>query len=603
MNSPKPLAAERAFDLRWSSHRVRPVVRPVDFPVPVVAAHLIDALPEFWEADDLTDGTRYHYVHSVTSLLRSLSTDRVSPMSLANGEARWSRQLHTWERELKRAYGPTSHVPKVRAAQIRKLMRFLIARGDSIAEDVRLWALGEQLHESGFSAPLDEFSNAECARIRIRSREVIRDMEARLKRGWALTRAGDDPRIHGWCSLPNALWATRWLVGDASVPMPGRVARALEAGALDSLPNARELRQTKAGGRAIAVLGTLMSYVYPTPRDLAAFVSLLQLATGAAPEEIRNMRYRDIEIDDEVVRIRVLKARAHKARTLRLVRTGDGDSWKAGDIVLRLLAATVSVRLVPSENDNTAEKIFVTARRDRRGRLFIDQPYAGGTRLAELVHDIDPPISKPHDARRLRKTVKSMRGAVLRSLNGAAGDDHSVEVFRSHYAQTTTVQILAAQTIMTAQRQVVERLQSGPLFVGELADRLRDVDDSSVATAARTVASESPTERRLNVTHCSDPLASPFEIQGRICSQKPLMCFACPNAIVFEDHLPRLLALRDVFKGYEAEMSPEQFAVQYGQQLANLLEILKSFPQDKVAAASVAKESVHVPLKNRGTHT
>ena len=38
------------------------------------------------------------------------------------------------------------------------------------------------------------------------------------------------------------------------------------------------------------------------------------------------------------------------------------------------------------------------------------------------------------------------------------------------------------------------------------------------------------------------------------------MCFACPNAIVFTDHLPRILAYRDILRRHENEMTPTQFA-------------------------------------------
>jgi len=82
------------------------------------------------------------------------------------------------------------------------------------------------------------------------------------------------------------------------------------------------------------------------------------------------------------------------------------------------------------------------------------------------------------------------------------------------------------------------------------------------------------------------------------------MCFACPNAIVFADHLPRILAYREILRGHENEMTPAQFAATHGQQLVNIERILSEFSSTEIENAQLAHQaaSVHVPLTQRGVH-
>ena len=70
---------------------------------------------------------------------------------------------------------------------------------------------------------------------------------------------------------------------------------------------------------------------------------------------------------------------------------------------------------------------------------------------------------------------------MLRSADVAAGDDHSVEVFQRHYAQSTTVHVLAGAAVNAAQQQVFTRIQRGPVFVNAPANAIDwEADDVRV---------------------------------------------------------------------------------------------------------------------------
>ena len=84
------------------------------------------------------------------------------------------------------------------------------------------------------------------------------------------------------------------------------------------------------------------------------------------------------------------------------------------------------------------------------------------------------------------------------------------------------------------------------------------------------------------------------------------MCFACPNAIVFTDHLPRLLAYREILEGQRRELAPQHFASSHGQQLLNLEAVLSQFTPEQIERAegelTDASTAIHVPMSERGTH-
>lgn len=593
----------RKFDLAWSGHHVLPELRPSDYAVPSIAADLIDALPGVRRSFALADGTTYHYFHSIADVLRFLQESLPPGTTLQNAEAHIARALHTWELGLSSRHSPTSNVPKTRAAHIRRVLRYMTAHGDLLSRDVVQWAAGKHLHESGYSRPLDEFSNAERLLIRDRSRERIRALEKRMAKGLELLRNAEDPRLHGWNSLPNVLLGINSLVAKDAVDLLMPMSEAITSGALDALPEAAHLRTRRDGGATHRALGIATSYVYATAEDLTAFTSLLQLDTGAAPEEIRELRVSDIDFEGNEVRLRVRKRRGRRDRVLHLDRTESGRSWRGGDLILRVIDATAAARRHVSADPTQADRLFLSARRDRTGRIyFAELPVHLGS-LGRLLEGVEAEVSKPHDARRLRKTVKSVRAAVLRSVSGAAGEDHSIAVFQRHYAQTTTVHMLAGEAITAAQTQVFQRLRTGPVFVADTAEHLQNVDDELVAVAASEVLAETDVDKQVSAAHCTQPYASPYDPIGRLCSHRPAMCFACPNAVVFVDHLPRLIAYREVLRGYERDLPPTQFSATYGQQLVNLEHIIREFSPDRIADAEAAGRELHIPLRNRGEYT
>ena len=353
------------------------------------------------------------------------------------------------------------------------------------------------------------------------------------------------------------------------------------------------------------LLRSVGAFLVPEPEFLLAVRVLLHLQTGWAPEESAKLTLADIEFDAKSVRVRATKLRAQRVRWYTLASPAEGAwGWKAGDLLRRADHALRHAReLAPGESQYWIAP--VANARDRHATEYpsflIRAHYFGrNNTLAKMIERQRLSISQPHDMRRLRKTVKSARAALLGTLSGGAGDDHSVEVFRNHYAQSTTVHTIAAQTILRAQGKVLDRVSNGPTLIKAAAAEIAEGSQASeLEQLANAVANETDVERQLTLAACRDPYEAPFMTTGALCHAAPLMCLECRNAVVFRDHLPRLIVYREALDAIEKNMPPAAFGEVYGQQRVNIDAIIAEFSQQDVEAARGQAVAVHRPLGQR----
>lgn len=597
----------RIVHLRVRGSDLDGTIRPADFTHPLLAAELADEYVDMFSSLGLSHGTMYNHRKALLSLLTSLppSLKKTTSLSAGGGED-LAEAFYEWERDLGAKYKATSHLPTEYPTVIRRLVRQRAASGKLVSSQVGAWAAGQNLHPGGVDRPLDEFSNRERLAIRDGCRNRIRRLERRLDRGRSLLRIGRDPRVHGWSGLPNMLWALHNLARDEEPSILGALS--------DAFKTLAHADQEELGGPYDRGRGTshhifreLSSMLYPTDLDLAAYRTLLQLETGAAPEEISAVKPGDLERHDGSFHVPLRKDRGRRTRHIRLKLSGQDSSarsgWRGGDLVQGLLTATDLVRELPGDDPDS---IFLIGHR-RGSTITPRREHFSKRTFSRMIHELETEVSLPHDPRRLRKTVKSARAAILRSAATAAGDDHSIAVFQRHYAQSTTVHILAANAITAAQTQVFERATNGPKFIPMTTLEALDMPlPVEIKSAAQAELGQSVAESNLGVGQCSDPYASPYGDAGRLCQVRPAMCFACPNAIIFSDHLPRLLGYRKILEAHQLEMAPTVFAATHGQQLQNIDRILAEFTPEEIHRARTTATSwgttVHIPLSQRGTH-
>lgn len=578
-------------------------VSPGDYIATRLVAELADAWKESAVSLDLTPGT----VSGQCAVIRRVGEFLTDPsdrfLTLSGDGAEVARRLHAWESAMVVRFPPPSVRAKDLGMQLRiHVARYLQSRGvsDGVLMD---WASGLALDGSAWEGlPLDEFSNGERIQLEQVCRMIVRDNEERLARGNAMLRSGKDPRHHGWDRVENLLWALRNVPYDETfhVHLAGR-GRALTGSDVDRESGVNCNTRLKAR----PLMAAVGAYLAPEDEYLLAIRVLLHLQTGWAPEESRQLLRSDIEFGDSSVRVRATKLRAQRIRWHTLSSAERPPwGWKAGDLIRRAAHAMQHAHaLTPDEPLFWVSGVrSVWDRRDGEYPQYIIRArHFGQTNsLNKLIERHGLSISEPHDMRRLRKTVKSARAALLGTLNGAAGDDHSVEVFRGHYAQTTTVHTIAAQTVLRAQRKVLDRAKLGPTFIdATAADIAAGTKSSDVSALAATVSDESPAESQLTLAACRDPYDAPFNEPGSLCHASPSMCLQCRNAVIFRDHLPRLIVYRGVLADIEKTMPPIQFSETYGQQQVNLDAVLAEFPPDQIESARKQNAVLHRPLGQR----
>lgn len=578
-------------------------ISPSDYVATQLVAELADAWKESAENLDLTPGTISRQAGVIRRVGEFLTDPADRFLTLSGDGADVARRLHDWESAMIVRFPPPSVHAKDLGMELRNhVARYLQSHEifDGVLAD---WASGWVLDGSVWEGlPLDEFNNNERLQLEQACRTIVRDTEERLARGNALLAAGTDPRPDGWNRVENVLWALRNLPYDDSlhVHLAGPH-RALNGCDVDKESGVNRDARLKARPLVTAV----GAYLTPEDEYLLAIRVLLHLQTGWAPEESRRLLRSDIEFGDSSVRVRATKLRAQRIRWHTLPSTQQPPwGWKAGDLIRRAAHAMQHAHALTPD-----EPLFwvtgIRSARDRRDdeypQYFIRARHFGGPNsLNKLIGRYGLSISEPHDMRRIRKTVKSARAALLGTLNGAAGDDHSVEVFRGHYAQTTTVHTIAAQTVLRAQRKVLERASNGPTFIdATAADVAASPIDSDVAALAASVAEESPTEQQLTLSACRDPYEPPVGQTGSLCHASPSLCLQCSNAVIFRDHLPRLVIYRDLVDDIEKTMPPIQFSEIYGQQRINIDAVLNEFTSDHIEAARQQTAHLHRPLGQR----
>ena len=162
--------------------------------------------------------------------------------------------------------------------------------------------------------------------------------------------------------------------------------------------------------------------------------------------------------------------------------------------------------------------------------------------------------------------------------------------------------------MLVCQRVIAERCRENIGGRHGVLDREIDADaveltknaaDPELATLAESVVTETPVEQELTVAACRDPYDGPVGEGGSLCHASPSMCLQCRNAVIFRDHLPRLVAYSTVLRNIEKSMAPIPFAETYGQQYVNIDAVLARFPDEQVEAARSLQHHVHRPFGQR----
>ncbi|WP_329492962.1 hypothetical protein [Kitasatospora herbaricolor] len=556
-----------------------------------MAAELADEWVEYVAAAGLAAGTVQSYQQAIDRLCVSIDAalgTAAPSATLAVDEPDLGRAVAAWERTLPADYATGSMRPAILAGAIRVLIRRRVEHPDRLVADrVAALARAGVGVPIGESVELDEFSREEKQAMVRGAWAAVIALEKRLAAGWDLASQGRHPDQGSWMSIPDLLWGlahemiTPREINDHLPPArkwPAELVRCIERP--DGTVSVTTAKQ--------ALDRWLAAQLWPTSFDLHAFRVLLVDATGRAPEEVSVLAEDDVEFMPGGVRLTLVKLRAKrryyrsfKDASLEMAEVIEREEFKdwprrePGVVVRRLMDVTERARLRAADSDG---RLFIRAcvEPDLTLRFSEWSPDAPGARFVEWLRRHQITVSGGTDIRRLRKSTKVEKVIVSRGHLADAADDHYEETFRGHYAQGTTLRVISAEVINTAQEHWLGQALEGPTV---LTPQAAESAEGTTRLQALGLSEQEANdliqgELDMGVTNCKNPYESPFSPAGELCAVAPLRCLECRNAWVLPSQLPQLLLFGDHLDKLRQRLSPKHFTALWGQSNANLRAVL-----------------------------
>lgn len=561
-------------------------IRPREFgEASYLVRQLGRAVAEMSEEQRWLGRTTESYVSAARLFARFLAErPQANKFKLSSPTSDLADALDEWERAISR---PNGAGPRRSVNCLCRLLLYIDREFVQLGAVTRRRALAGSSLITRRPTPLLEYSNAERILLRDEARRVVRTVESRLRIGRKLLQEGQDPRSHGWNDVPNLLWLLSR--GELTWPLFSAHVQASElrwpAGSEYSNGPFSNLRAFR----------NLLKLLGPTQQEAIAFEILLLQETVWAPEELHGLLLGDLE--DTGAGRRYLK-RKPRAQKVSYQEFADSPSvWSVNALMDRWMEASKLIRPLLRPGAPSHLLIVIRPQSNPEGWL-VDRRQQAGYTLSTWISERGLTISKPHEMRRIRKTGKVVQALRAGTLAGAAGDDHTVQVFTNHYLPTTTINVIAPRVLARATERIMDRAQeftsAGPAVVQAAASDV--VEDALYSSEVRKAGEDeilsSEVDQKLLPVSCKNITASPWAGPGTLCPERVRMCFSCSNSVVFQEHLPRVQSFRDRLEVLRAELPPPQFLEHYGQTYVNVLAVQSAFPPEVIDQAREKAKSL-----------
>lgn len=528
--------------------------------------------------------------------------------SLAQEEPDTAAMIRAWWQSLPGSYREGSTQPYMKGVYLLALIKF---RGQHperpLASAVQRLTTKPVPLDVGASKELPEFSRADRDQLVRAAWAHIRELKQRLQHGRDLVAAGADPRTAGWLASANLAFGLK-----AGLVTPEDIWAKLPA--IDEWPtDLLELRSRISYPSAMRLTDGLVALLYPVTFDLHPFRVLLVAATGHAPEELTSLTEDDVDFVPGGVRLRLVKHRAHKARTREFraqqdeteTMHSDKASTNVSELLRTLLDVTADTR---ARSTARSPYLFTSAENtlpkdELPGGELIFEPFETqrrGSSFPRWVNRRGLAVSGKTDIRRLRKSTKVEKVIAFRGTVSDAADDHTEQVFWGHYAHGTTLRVMAGRTITTAQETWLARALEGPVVLASNAAQQLEQPEVIEGLGLSTEQAEEIRQGELDmgVSSCRDPYDSPYSSPGELCAVAPLRCLECRNAFVLPSNLPQLLLFADHLDNLAARLDPRIFHQTWGQSRTNLRAVLADIPESTLTHArqQIEQQSLRLQL-------
>lgn len=332
--------------------------------------------------------------------------------------------------------------------------------------------------------------------------------------------------------------------------------------------------------RADMLVGAIEGLIWPTEHALMPVVVLLGLRTGLPPECIKDLNTDCVtSSDSRYVTIEYVKRRGIGRSSLSVPNQGEFSASRLIDLVV---AATEAVR--PHVEVSVRPRLFVCRTRRAAGAAFRAADFQG--EFARWCDRQGLEVEGPADLRRLRKTRKVARAMALKGSVTDIADDHTTQVARDHYLQTTTLQVLSAEVIRKVQRRITNEMADGPVVVPPdvVEEVMREAPESS---DLEPIAAALSGRLDVGLASCRDVRSSPFAPAGTLCPAAfGGSCLSCENAVITERSLPAILLFCDHIEAQRRELAPAEWERRWLATIDRIRsEILPAFPEAVVEVA------------------
>jgi hypothetical protein len=344
----------------------------------------------------------------------------------------------------------------------------------------------------------------------------------------------------------------------------------------------------RATGGLVRTSTEALRRLYPSYQEVAAAAVLLichegwntaTLAEMDVPDQHPNTDADSDESGDGPVVQRVATVKRRRPRHRRhasnnLVDVGPGS---AGRAMRQVLAITAPARATLAALGIPTARLLVARRHARYERLprfshgdaaLLEDAIARWSRHAGLTTAAGAGVRV--SSRRLRRTVQVFYGGPRHNTRST---HENVYLLRDAQVRAESTDVVA-QGLSDAVDHAVARVRMRLIRAG---GGQRNVDPETlaaragipVATARRVAAGQADTA----TGGCVDFEHSPFTPSGP-CAVSFLLCFACPNALATDRHLPRIVYLHDAMTGLRSALDPAVWRADWAAHHARVTDLL-----------------------------
>lgn len=353
----------------------------------------------------------------------------------------------------------------------------------------------------------------------------------------------------------------------------------------------------------------------PPPPVLIAAHILLSLATGEPPEVIRALK-----VDHVVATCSAEHNQSVDGMTPagRLAWLAERDLVEQYAITWTKNRARASYQDVYTRHDHAAHRaltalIRMTAglrarsglptlwqQEHRDGRITEAYWRSSSLEIRRWIGGAGLVVSEPQVWGRFRKNVVASEALASPRRHLRSGRRHTAETFFRHYTNSEVLRSEAGSLLIDSANAMFEAASAGPTVVTPEAERLLAAGQEAPGLDAATSAALLRGDLEGPQTACRDPLDSPFETPGDICTKSMTgTCFGCGNAIITRQHLPAVLAIAEIADPARAA-DPEVWLNHWKPIYETITQmILPAFPPEAVEAARRTIRAVPLDLGTR----